>query len=130
MRYTVILMPGDADDESIAITVPAIPGCLSQADSRDEVTTMAREVIELCLEEYIERNEPVPADDPAKIAQGVISSLEILRELDLPPRLEVTYVDVEIPSFAVASVEPDDVSTRLTRWSAVATTRQVCQAWE
>ncbi len=103
MRYTVILMPGDAEDESIAIAVPAVPGCLSQAESREEVVPMAREAIELCLEEFVERNEPIPTDEPVKIAQGVVNALEILRELDLPPRLEITYVDVEIPSPAVAS---------------------------
>jgi len=37
-------------------TVPGIPGAHTQAESLDELNENLKEVVELCLEEYSERN--------------------------------------------------------------------------
>ncbi len=45
MRYTVILEK--EDDGGYVATVPALPGCVSQGDTRDEVIANIREAAEL-----------------------------------------------------------------------------------
>jgi len=55
MEYDVIV---ERDEEGYLVaTVPAIPGCHTQARSLDELMNRVREAILLCLEE---EGEPVP----------------------------------------------------------------------
>ena len=49
MRYTVVLEQ-ETDGGYIA-SVPALPGCLSQRDTRAEVLANIREAIELYIED-------------------------------------------------------------------------------
>jgi antitoxin HicB len=44
------------------VTVPALPGCITQGDDIDEAIAMAKEAIELYIEELKERGEPIPDD--------------------------------------------------------------------
>ena len=53
MRYTVILE--QESDGGIVVVVPALPGCVTQGDTRDEALRNAREAIELYIEDCIER---------------------------------------------------------------------------
>ncbi len=45
------------------VTVPTLPECITEGDTIEEALTMAREVIELCIEERKEENEPILTDD-------------------------------------------------------------------
>jgi predicted RNase H-like HicB family nuclease len=47
-EYEVVLTP--EDDGRYSVTVPALPGCVSQGETREEALTMIREAIELYLE--------------------------------------------------------------------------------
>jgi len=58
MSYTVILEL-ESDNGFIAI-VPALPGCVSQGDTREQVTRNIREAIDLYIEDCIEAGDPVP----------------------------------------------------------------------
>jgi len=58
--YQVVLTP--EDDGGFSVSVPALPGCFSQGDTRDEALSMAREAIELHLESLREHGEPIPTD--------------------------------------------------------------------
>ena len=58
MRYTVILEK-EADGGYVA-TVPALPGCVSHADTRDEVMANIREAAEVYIEDCVESGDPVP----------------------------------------------------------------------
>jgi predicted RNase H-like HicB family nuclease len=49
MKYTVIL-EREADGGYVA-TVPVLPGCVSQGDTRDDVLGNIREAIELYIED-------------------------------------------------------------------------------
>jgi len=60
MRYTVIL-EREADGGYVA-TVPALPGCVSQGDTRDEVMRNIREAADLYVEDCIAAGDPVPAE--------------------------------------------------------------------
>jgi antitoxin HicB len=42
------------------VTVPALPGCITYGEDVDEAILMAREAIELYIEELQERGESVP----------------------------------------------------------------------
>lgn len=60
MRYTVILEQ-DADGGYVA-TVPALPGCVSQGDTRDEAMRNIREAADLYIEDCIAAGDPVPTE--------------------------------------------------------------------
>ena len=57
MRLKVILEP--SDEGGYTVSVPALPGCLSEGDSREEALQNIREAIEL----YLETDDSVPAED-------------------------------------------------------------------
>ena len=60
MRYTVVLE--DEADGGHSVSVPALPGCHSQGDTRDEALANIREAIELYIETLREAGEPVPTE--------------------------------------------------------------------
>jgi len=60
MRYTVILQ--QESDVGYVATVPALPGCVSQGDSREETLTNIEEAIELYLEDVKAAGEPIPTE--------------------------------------------------------------------
>jgi predicted RNase H-like HicB family nuclease len=43
------------------VSVPALPGCASQGETRDEALVMIREAIELYLESQHAHGDPLPA---------------------------------------------------------------------
>lgn len=60
MQYTVILQ--QEDDEGYVATVPALPGCVSQGDTRNEALANIREAIEVYLEDCREAGDPIPTE--------------------------------------------------------------------
>ena len=60
MRYTVVLEL-EADGGYVA-TVRASPGCVSQGETRDEVTRNIREAADLYIEDCIAVGDPVPTE--------------------------------------------------------------------
>ena len=61
MRYTVVLER--EDDGGYVVSVPALPGCVSQGDTRDEALKNIREAIELYVEDCREAGDPVPTEE-------------------------------------------------------------------
>ncbi len=61
LTYTVLLEP-DPDDGGFTVTVPELPGCIAQGETRDEALLMAREAISLHLEGLIADGLPVPVE--------------------------------------------------------------------
>lgn len=58
-RYTIILHP-DTEDGGYTVTVPALPGCVTEDDTLEEAIAMAKEAIEGYLEALAKRGEPIP----------------------------------------------------------------------
>jgi predicted RNase H-like HicB family nuclease len=58
MRYTVVL-EREADGGYVA-AVPALPGCVSQGDTRDEVKRHIREAADLYIGDCIALGDPAP----------------------------------------------------------------------
>jgi predicted RNase H-like HicB family nuclease len=57
MSYTVILE--QEPDGGYVATVPALPGCVSQGETRAEVMANIREAAELYIEDCIAAGDPV-----------------------------------------------------------------------
>ena len=58
MRYTVLLEP--EEDGGFVVNVPALPGCISQGDTREEAVANIRQAISLYVEDCREAADPVP----------------------------------------------------------------------
>lgn len=57
-EYDVVLM--SEDDGGFSVSVPALPGCVSQGETREEALAMVREAIEGYLESLLAHDDPVP----------------------------------------------------------------------
>ena len=60
LRYTVVLIP--EEEGGYSVEVPALPGCYTQGESREEAIAMAKEAIELYLESCQVHNELIPRE--------------------------------------------------------------------
>lgn len=61
MKYTVMLQR--ESDGGYVVSVPALPGCVSQGDTREEALRNIEEAIELYIEDVKAAGEPIPAED-------------------------------------------------------------------
>lgn len=57
--YTVVLRP---EDGGFVAYVPAIDGCIAEADSPDEARAELEGVFEMVVEHYVEQGWEFPAD--------------------------------------------------------------------
>ena len=60
-HYTIILHP-DTEQGVYGVTVPALPGCVTQGNSIEDAISMAREAISLHIEGMLADGEPVPEE--------------------------------------------------------------------
>ena len=67
MRYTVVL-EREADGGYVA-SVPALPGCVTQGDNRDEALANIREAIQLYIDDCRAVGDPVPTEAGKEIVE-------------------------------------------------------------
>ncbi len=60
LNYKVLLHK--AEEGGYTVTVPALPGCITEGDNIDHALAMAKEAIELYVEELQSRGEDIPDD--------------------------------------------------------------------
>jgi predicted RNase H-like HicB family nuclease len=60
-QYTIILHP-DIEEGGYTVTVPALPGCVTQGETVEEAIAMAKDAIRLHVESLIADGEPVPEE--------------------------------------------------------------------
>jgi predicted RNase H-like HicB family nuclease len=60
-RYTIILEP-DIEEGGYTVTIPSLPGCVTQGETMEEAIAMAKDAIRLFVETLIENGEPVPEE--------------------------------------------------------------------
>jgi len=72
MRYTIVL-EREADGGYVA-TVPALPGCVSQGDTRDEVMRNIGEAADLYIGDCIAAGDPVPTEAGREYLEVTTSS--------------------------------------------------------
>ena len=64
MRKQTFQLVFEADPEGgYTVTVPMLPGCVTYGKDMKEAREMAREAIELCLEDMTENGEEIPTTD-------------------------------------------------------------------
>jgi predicted RNase H-like HicB family nuclease len=68
-EYEVVLIP--EGEGGYSVTVPALPGCVSQGETREEALAMIREAIEGYLESLEAHGDPVPG--PVEIERVSVS---------------------------------------------------------
>jgi antitoxin HicB len=60
------------DDGTFSVTVPALPGCTSQGETRIEALAMIREAIEAYIESLVAHGDPVPR--PVEIERVTVAA--------------------------------------------------------
>ena len=60
MRYTVVLE--EEADGGYVVSVPALPGCVSEGDTRAEALANIREAIALYIDDCREAGDPIPTE--------------------------------------------------------------------
>ena len=64
--YRVILEPNESG--GYTITVPLLPGCISEGDTKKEALANIKEAIELYIESLQEDGEPIPTEESVEEA--------------------------------------------------------------
>ena len=67
LKYTVILIP--EKDGGFSVEVPALAGCVTQGETKEEALAMAKEAIELYLESLQADGEPIPREQNLETAE-------------------------------------------------------------
>jgi antitoxin HicB len=69
-QYSVVLIP-DLDDGGYTVTVPALPGCVTEGDSLEEALANVRDAIRLYIEDVEASGEPIPEERAAPLLEAV-----------------------------------------------------------
>ena len=62
MQLTYKIMLHKEPEGSYTVSVPALPGCITYGDNVEHAMQMAKEAVELYIEELRERGEDIPDD--------------------------------------------------------------------
>lgn len=69
-EYEVVLTP--EAEGAFSVAVPALPGCTSQGETREEALSMIREAIEVHIESLVAHDDPIPG--PVEIARVTVAA--------------------------------------------------------
>ena len=69
-EYEVVLTPEEGGDFSVS--VPALPGCVSQGETREEALAMIREAIVVYIESLVAHGDPIPG--PIEIERVTVTA--------------------------------------------------------
>ena len=92
-RFTVVLEP--EEEGGCSVHCPALPGCISQGDTREEALEKVQEAILLILEVIEKDHASVPVETPEVITEEIRQILQAREEDGLS--LTVETVQVELP---------------------------------
>jgi antitoxin HicB len=62
MRHTYKIHLRKEEEGGFTVTVPVLPGCITYGENVEEAVNMAREAIELYIEELKEQGKAIPDD--------------------------------------------------------------------
>ena len=105
MRYTVVLVP---DPGWISVSVPAMPGCVSQGRTRDEALANVLGAIEGWMLTESQQGRGPLTETPALVSAEVAGALEIIEEMreagEIPAdhgyNLELATIELREPAIA------------------------------
>jgi len=93
MRFTVILEP---EERGYSVHCPALPGCVSQGDNREEALANISEAIEGILALREKHHVPLPEETSELVAEEIRCCLEDRRAEGLPLTIETEEVEVSL----------------------------------
>jgi len=67
--YTIHLEP--AEEGGFTVTVPALPGCITEGDTYEEAIAMAEECIQGFLETLVKLGQPIPQEPAPTLPSDV-----------------------------------------------------------
>ena len=71
MKYTVIIEPGQ--ESGYVVRVPALRGCVTQGETREEALANVKEAIEVYIEDLLKDGLPVPSEEGSEIVEVEVS---------------------------------------------------------
>jgi predicted RNase H-like HicB family nuclease len=72
-EYTVLLEP-DEEEGGYTVTVPALPGIVTQGETLEEAIEMARDAIALYLADLVADGVPIPTEHvPPQLARVTVA---------------------------------------------------------
>lgn len=75
--YTVRIHRADPDETGFWVDVPALPGCVTQAETYGQALVNAQEAIQLYLEGLVEEGLPIPRESPNPEPKKVVMSIRL-----------------------------------------------------
>jgi predicted RNase H-like HicB family nuclease len=70
LRYLINLEKNE--DGGYTVTVPVLPGCITQGDTWEEAVANAQEAISGYLDTLKELGKPIPLEIPVKLAKATL----------------------------------------------------------
>lgn len=70
LKYTAIFEP--AEEGGYTVTVPALPGCITEGDSFEEAVEMVKDAIKGYIAVLKEDKEPIPVENEEHIAATIL----------------------------------------------------------
>ena len=70
LSFTVVFEP-DFEVGGFSVTVPALPGCVSEGDTYEEAVTNIREAIQCYVESLLKHNEEIPIEPKSTLTGRV-----------------------------------------------------------
>ncbi|OYD17171.1 hypothetical protein CH333_01740 [candidate division WOR-3 bacterium JGI_Cruoil_03_44_89] len=70
LKYTILLEKNE--DGGYTVTVPSLPGCITEGSTWEEAFTNAQEAIEGYIETLKDLKKPIPVEVPVRIPAGVL----------------------------------------------------------
>lgn len=68
-QYTIVLEPNS--EGGYTITVPSLPGCITEGETFEEAIVMAKDAIHGYLTSLIKHNEPLPIEEKPLITTSI-----------------------------------------------------------
>lgn len=70
LKYTAFFEP--AEEGGYVVTIPALPGCITQGDTFEEAKAMAKDAIEGYIAVLKEDKEPIPVESEEHIETTIL----------------------------------------------------------
>ena len=73
-EYTIVLEP-DPEDGGYVVTVPSLPGCVTEGDTLEEAVDMAKDAIRGYIESLRMAGEPIPEEaEPPRTIKVMVAA--------------------------------------------------------
>lgn len=69
-QYTVVFEP-DEESGGYIVSVPALPGCVTEGDTFAQAVEMAKDAILAYMGSLRKHNEPIPAESPKTVIKKI-----------------------------------------------------------